>query len=137
MPGARIADPEGMDVPAATVYHRTPTGAGAHGRGTDVTVSDHRLPLSAAGAETAVGADAYPVSLLGIPRHGQHAAVMVLTRGPPPDLRRHELPDPYPAVRAADGKLACRAEPDGRNLLPVRPFREQHRRMRGTHIPHP
>ncbi len=98
---------------------------------------DHRLLWSAASAETSAGADADPVLLLGIPRQGQDAAVMILTRGPPPALGRHELPDPDPAVRAADGKLAGRAERDGGNLLPVRPPGEEHRRMRGIHIPHP
>ena len=109
---------------AAVIDHRTLTGAGAHGRGTGATVP----LLRAARAETSVGSGADPVPLLGIPRQGQDAAVMTLARGPPPAPGRHELPDPYPAVRAADGQLTGRAERDRGHLLPVRPFGEKHRR---------
>jgi hypothetical protein len=126
-----------MDAPAAVVDHRARAGGEAHGRGTDVTVPDQQLLFRPASAEASVGADADPESLPRIPRQGQDTAVMILTRRPPPALRRPKIPDPYLAVRATNGELACRAERDGGNLLAVWPFGEEDRRVRGAHIPYP
>jgi hypothetical protein len=137
LPSARIADPEGMDASAAVIDHRTLAGGEAYGCGADVTIRDHWLLFFVSSMKTSVDADADPAFLHVIPRHSQDTPVMALTRRPSPALQRPDIPDPYLAVRAADGQLFCRAERDRGDLVTVWPFGKESCRLRRTHIPYP